>query len=145
MTARPEIVTFHTDFGIEFGTFICFDVLFKEPALTLTRSMRVTDVVFPAAWFSEIPFLTGKTEFFQRQLQVSFFHSKRRETQDKRTYHSESISNGEKNKILYVGINYYCPTPHWIYLFVRRLHVISIKWNTKNSSNNVSRYSRPPR
>lgn len=60
MTAAPEIVTFDTDFGVKFGTFICFDILFREPATQLTRVHQVTDIVYPTAWFSETPFLTGK-------------------------------------------------------------------------------------
>jgi len=59
VTAVPEIVTFDTDFGVKFGTFICFDILFREPAIQLTRDHLVTDIVFPTAWFSEAPFLTA--------------------------------------------------------------------------------------
>ncbi|XP_012234830.1 vanin-like protein 1 isoform X2 [Linepithema humile] len=59
VTAIPEVVTFDTDFGVKFGTFICFDILFYKPALQLTRAYEVTDIVFPTAWFSEAPFLTA--------------------------------------------------------------------------------------
>ncbi|XP_078047835.1 vanin-like protein 1 [Augochlora pura] len=55
----PEIVTFDTDFGVKFGTFICFDILFATPALDLTRLKGVTDIVYSTAWFSEAPFLTA--------------------------------------------------------------------------------------
>ncbi|XP_011165376.2 vanin-like protein 1 [Solenopsis invicta] len=55
----PEVVTFDTDFGVKFGTFICFDILFNEPALNLTRDLQVTDIVYPTAWFSTLPFLTA--------------------------------------------------------------------------------------
>lgn len=58
---HPEVVTFDTDFGVKFGTFICFDILFAKPALTLTRNLKVNDIVFPTAWFSETPFLTGES------------------------------------------------------------------------------------
>ncbi|XP_011165375.2 vanin-like protein 1 isoform X2 [Solenopsis invicta] len=57
--AVPEVVTFDTDFGVKFGTFICFDILFHEPALNLTRDLQVTDIVYPTAWFSILPFLTA--------------------------------------------------------------------------------------
>lgn len=60
MTSVPEIVSFITDFGVKFGTFICFDILFREPAIQLTRVHQVTDIVYSTAWFSEVPFLTGK-------------------------------------------------------------------------------------
>ncbi|XP_076668252.1 vanin-like protein 1 isoform X2 [Andrena cerasifolii] len=55
----PEIVTFDTDFGVKFGTFICFDMLFNVPALNLTRIEGVTNFVYPVAWGSEVPFLTA--------------------------------------------------------------------------------------
>lgn len=59
MTDKPEIVTFDTDFGVTFGTFVCFDILFHEPSLNLTRNAGVTDIVYSTAWFSEVPFLTA--------------------------------------------------------------------------------------
>ncbi|XP_012541929.1 vanin-like protein 1 [Monomorium pharaonis] len=59
VTPIPEVVTFDTDFGVKFGTFICFDILFREPALQLTREHKVTDIVYPTAWYSEAPFLTA--------------------------------------------------------------------------------------
>ncbi|XP_072752452.1 vanin-like protein 1 [Anoplolepis gracilipes] len=59
VTSEPEIVIFDTDFGVKFGTFTCFDILFHEPALNLTRFHQITDIVFPTAWFSETPFLTA--------------------------------------------------------------------------------------
>lgn len=55
----PEIVTFDTDFGVKFGTFICFDILFSVPPLSLTRIEGVSNIVYTTAWFSETPFLTG--------------------------------------------------------------------------------------
>lgn len=58
-TKIPEIVTFDTDFGVRFGTFICFDILFAVPALNLTRIEGVSNIVYSTAWFSETPFLTG--------------------------------------------------------------------------------------
>ncbi|XP_047349735.1 vanin-like protein 1 [Vespa velutina] len=57
--ARPDVVTFDTDFGVKFGTFICFDILFANPSLILTRNRVVTDIIFTTAWFSETPFLTS--------------------------------------------------------------------------------------
>ncbi|CAK9831252.1 Vanin-like protein 1 [Anthophora retusa] len=60
----PDIVTFDTDFGVTFGTFICFDILFPVPALNLTRLQGITDIVYSTAWISEIPFLTAvQTQF----------------------------------------------------------------------------------
>uniref|UniRef100_A0A182PRL4 CN hydrolase domain-containing protein n=1 Tax=Anopheles epiroticus TaxID=199890 RepID=A0A182PRL4_9DIPT len=57
-TVYPEIVSFDTDFGVRFGHFICFDLMFNEPALELVR-LNVTDFIFPTMWFSELPFLTA--------------------------------------------------------------------------------------
>lgn len=64
VTPEPEEITFSTDFGVTFGTFTCFDILFQKPAIELVVKHGVTDIVFPTAWFSELPFLTGKINFF---------------------------------------------------------------------------------
>lgn len=55
----PEAVAFETDFGVTFGHFICFDLMFQKPALELVRVMNITDIIFPSMWFSEIPFLSA--------------------------------------------------------------------------------------
>lgn len=54
----PDVVTFETDFNVTFGIFICFDILFKDPAIMLV-DRGVKHFVFPTMWFSELPFLTG--------------------------------------------------------------------------------------
>lgn len=54
---KPQMATFTTDFGVKFGHFICFDLMFRYPAVELIRSHNVTDVIFPTMWFSEAPFL----------------------------------------------------------------------------------------
>lgn len=56
----PELATFQTDFGVTFGHFICFDMLFYDPALKLVKELNITDIIYPTYWFSELPFLTGK-------------------------------------------------------------------------------------
>lgn len=58
-TVTPEVVYFETDFNVTFGTFICFDLTFEIPALTLVRD-GVKNYVYNAMWISELPFLTGK-------------------------------------------------------------------------------------
>lgn len=55
---KPALVTFKTDFGVEFGHFICFDLAFRYPALELVRR-GITDIIFTTMWFSELPFLTA--------------------------------------------------------------------------------------
>ncbi|XP_040165497.1 vanin-like protein 1 [Anopheles arabiensis] len=57
-TVYPEMASFETDFGVKFGHFICFDLMFNQPALELVR-LGITDFIFPTMWFSELPFLTA--------------------------------------------------------------------------------------
>ncbi|XP_016986846.2 vanin-like protein 1 [Drosophila rhopaloa] len=58
-TYLPELITFETDFGVTFGHFICFDILFYQPAHQLVVEQGITDFVYPAMWFSQLPFLTA--------------------------------------------------------------------------------------
>ncbi|XP_017035953.1 vanin-like protein 1 [Drosophila kikkawai] len=58
-TYLPELSTFETDFGVTFGHFICFDILFYTPAHQLIVEHGVTDFIYPAMWFSQLPFLTA--------------------------------------------------------------------------------------
>lgn len=58
VTMRSDVTKFQTDFGVTFGTFICFDLMFDQPALQLIRE-GVTDFAFTTMWFSELPFLTA--------------------------------------------------------------------------------------
>uniref|UniRef100_A0A1B0GA13 CN hydrolase domain-containing protein n=2 Tax=Glossina morsitans morsitans TaxID=37546 RepID=A0A1B0GA13_GLOMM len=55
----PQLATFTTDFGVTFGHFICFDMLYYEPAEQLVKEKNVTDIIYPTHWFSELPFLTA--------------------------------------------------------------------------------------
>ncbi|RZF37846.1 hypothetical protein LSTR_LSTR014882, partial [Laodelphax striatellus] len=50
---------FDTDFGVRFGTFTCFDIAFKTPALDLVHKHNITHFVYPVGWVSELPFLTA--------------------------------------------------------------------------------------
>ncbi|XP_060664357.1 vanin-like protein 2 [Drosophila nasuta] len=54
---QPDMSTFDTDFGVTFGHFICFDMLFYEPAMRLVIERNITDIIYPTYWFSELPFL----------------------------------------------------------------------------------------
>ncbi|XP_065345214.1 pantetheinase-like [Cloeon dipterum] len=58
-TDIPDITTFITDFGVTFGVITCFDLMFRSPTVDLVRKFNVDAVVFPTAWFSELPFLTA--------------------------------------------------------------------------------------
>ncbi|XP_014293975.1 vanin-like protein 3 [Halyomorpha halys] len=62
ITSEPEHIYFDSDFGVRFGTFTCFDILFKEPGLTLVQKYNVTDMIISVHWFSELPFLTAVQE-----------------------------------------------------------------------------------
>ncbi|XP_053687721.1 vanin-like protein 2 [Sabethes cyaneus] len=62
-THLPELITFETDFGVKFGLFTCFDLLFAQPALELIKR-DVKNFIFPAMWISEQPFLTA-TQIFE--------------------------------------------------------------------------------
>lgn len=64
----PDIRKFTTDFGVTFGHFICFDLMFQTPALELI-DQGVKDIIFPTMWFSELPFLSAV------QIQQNWAHS----------------------------------------------------------------------
>lgn len=48
-------ISFETSFGVTFGTFTCYDLLFQEPANCLL-SKNVQNFVLPTAWGSSYPF-----------------------------------------------------------------------------------------
>ncbi|XP_036347918.1 vanin-like protein 1 [Rhagoletis pomonella] len=56
---QPQIATFTTDFGVTFGHFICFDMLYWAPAAVLVKELGITDIIYPTYWFDELPFLTA--------------------------------------------------------------------------------------
>ncbi|XP_059478887.1 vanin-like protein 1 [Neocloeon triangulifer] len=58
-TAETDIAVFTTSFGATFGTFTCMDLLFYNPSVRLVREFGATDIAFPTAWFSELPYLTA--------------------------------------------------------------------------------------
>ena len=51
-------VTFNTSFGVMFGTFTCFDILYCDPPLKLL-DMGIRNYVFPTAWGNSYPFYTS--------------------------------------------------------------------------------------
>uniref|UniRef100_A0A1L8EIR4 Putative biotinidase and vanin n=1 Tax=Haematobia irritans TaxID=7368 RepID=A0A1L8EIR4_HAEIR len=58
-TFVPEYGWFDTDFGVRFGHFICFDILFYSPAQEMVDKYGIKDFIFPTMWFSQLPFLTA--------------------------------------------------------------------------------------
>ncbi|CAK1541581.1 unnamed protein product [Leptosia nina] len=71
---KPELGIFDTDFGVRFGHFICFDLMFQVPAVQTPQKYNVTDVIFPTMWFSEMPYLTAVQiqQAYAYQLDVNF-------------------------------------------------------------------------
>ena len=53
----PHVV-FNTSFGVTFGTFTCYDILYCDPPLELLN-MGVRNFVFPTAWGNSYPFYTS--------------------------------------------------------------------------------------
>ncbi|KAK5648890.1 hypothetical protein RI129_003782 [Pyrocoelia pectoralis] len=60
-TAGNQTVTFKTDFGVTFGVIICKDILFQNSSLNVLLDDSVTDVLYSAAWSSELPFFGALT------------------------------------------------------------------------------------
>ncbi|XP_041971885.1 vanin-like protein 2 isoform X2 [Aricia agestis] len=56
---QPDLGVFSTDFGVKFGHFVCFDLMFQVPAVQLVDKYNLTDIIFPTMWFSEMPYLTA--------------------------------------------------------------------------------------
>ena len=54
----PKSVSFNTPFG-KFGAMVCFDILFKNPAIELLKSHEVRNIVFPTAWMDALPILAA--------------------------------------------------------------------------------------
>lgn len=54
--ARAEVVTFDAPFGVRFGLFICFDIMFGAPA-NVARARGVTDFAFSSWWVNFPPLL----------------------------------------------------------------------------------------
>ncbi|XP_069691217.1 vanin-like protein 1 isoform X2 [Periplaneta americana] len=59
ITPTAELSTFDTDFNVRFGLSTCFDIYFHDPIMQLVKEKGITDIAFPVAWFSEIPFITA--------------------------------------------------------------------------------------
>ncbi|XP_066531133.1 biotinidase-like isoform X1 [Hoplias malabaricus] len=66
---KVEYVTFSTPFAGRFGVFTCFDILFREPVVTLIEDMGIRQLVFPTAWMNHLPLLDAVQ--FQRAFSYS--------------------------------------------------------------------------
>lgn len=67
--ANCEYVTFTTPFAGRFGVFTCFDILFRDPAVTLVKDMGIRQLVYPTAWMNQLPLLAAVQ--FQRSFSYS--------------------------------------------------------------------------
>ena len=54
----PEHITFTTSFGVTFGIFTCYDILFRDPPLVMVEK-RVQNFIFPTAWGSQLPYFVS--------------------------------------------------------------------------------------
>ena len=72
-TPEPKSVYFDTPFG-RFGLFVCFDVMFQDPAVIMVTKYNVTNIAFPTAWMDALPLLSaiGFHSSFARGLGVNF-------------------------------------------------------------------------
>ncbi|XP_062846869.1 biotinidase [Trichomycterus rosablanca] len=66
---KCEYVFFTTPFAGRFGVFTCFDILFKDPAVTLVKDMGIRQLVYPTAWMNQLPLLAAVQ--FQRSFSYS--------------------------------------------------------------------------
>ncbi|XP_012404798.1 pantetheinase [Sarcophilus harrisii] len=57
---EPELVTFDTTFG-KFGILTGFDILFRDPVVTLVEKLKVDTIVLPVAWMNNLPYLYPTT------------------------------------------------------------------------------------
>lgn len=74
---HPDLGIFTTDFGVTFGHFICFDLMFQVPAIQVVQKNNIKDVIFPTMWFSEMPYLTAVEiqEAYAYTLDINFLAS----------------------------------------------------------------------
>eukprot|EP01138_Halocafeteria_seosinensis_P015494 gb/GECG01015812.1/.p1 GENE.gb/GECG01015812.1/~~gb/GECG01015812.1/.p1 ORF type:complete len:569 (+),score=52.06 gb/GECG01015812.1/:1-1707(+) len=59
----PQPSYWESSFGVRFGMFICFDIMFSDPPRELIQQ-DVKDIVYPTWWVNYPPFLTGNAVQF---------------------------------------------------------------------------------
>ncbi|XP_045516408.1 vanin-like protein 1 [Pieris brassicae] len=71
---KHDLGDFTTDFGVRFGHFICFDLIFQIPAIQTPQKLNITNIIFPTMWFSEMPYLTAVEiqQSYAAQMNVNF-------------------------------------------------------------------------
>ena len=70
---KPQHVFFDTEFG-RFGLMVCFDAVFKSPAIDLVTLYNVTDIIFSTAWMNVYPHFVsvGYHSGWARTLKVNY-------------------------------------------------------------------------
>ncbi|XP_037908441.1 vanin-like protein 1 [Hermetia illucens] len=59
--SEQPLPIFETDFGVKFGHFICFDVMFKYPSRILVQQENITNILYPTYWYAGLPFFIAET------------------------------------------------------------------------------------
>ncbi len=71
-----DITYFDTPFG-RIGTFVCFDVIFHDPPVTLIDNHNIDTVAFPTAWMNVLPYFSAVPfhSAFAKGMGVNFLSS----------------------------------------------------------------------
>jgi pantetheine hydrolase len=51
---------FDTPYG-RFGAIVCFDIIFREPSVSLIENFNISHVLFPTAWMNQLPYYSAVT------------------------------------------------------------------------------------
>ncbi len=94
-------ISFHTSFGVTFGTFTCFDLLYNEPGDCLLK-MGVKNFVLPTAWGNNFPFYVsiGVQQSWSLKHSVNFLAANQHFNIDSPKYYSSGsgiYSSGNAN------------------------------------------------
>ena len=81
----PQYVYFDTEYG-RFGTMICMDILFHDPAISMVEKYGVRHILFPTAWDQSNDYVWLKSveihNAFAKRIGVNFLASNIREHSD---------------------------------------------------------------
>lgn len=110
--SNSSCISFETSFGVTFGTFTCYDLLFQEPANCLL-SKGIKNFVLPTAWGSSYPFYMSVAvqQGWSRKHSVNFLASNQH---FKMTYSTGSgiYSNGVARHYIMSGETWSLATGH---------------------------------
>ena len=86
-----KCITFNTSFGVTFGTFTCFDLLYNEPGECLLK-MDIKNFILPTAWGNVFPFYVsiGVQQSWSLKHSVNFLAANQHFTVNKVYYSSGS-------------------------------------------------------